>query len=67
MARAIVTGMVDPSPLSPERAPRHLCELSADARAAVLLDERGELAGSSEEDPERAQALAGLARELWGP
>ena len=57
--------VVDDGPLSPARAPVELCEFSADARAAVLLDGRGELAGSSEEDAERAQALAELTRELF--
>ena len=51
-------------PLAPERAASYLCELAGDVRAAVLLDAAGEPAGSSEDDPERARALAELAREL---
>lgn len=50
--------------LTPERAPARLCEISADARAAVLLDENG-LAGSGELDPDRAGTLAELAAELF--
>jgi hypothetical protein len=49
--------------LTPENAAAHLCELSADARAAVLLDDAGQLVGSSEEG-EPAEELAGAAREL---
>jgi hypothetical protein len=48
--------------VAPEEAPDRLCELSADTRAAVLLDAEGELAGSS--DPERADDLAEAARDL---
>jgi Roadblock/LC7 domain len=51
--------------LTPERAPARLCELSSDARAAVLLDAAGSPAGSSEGDPQRARALADLTRELF--
>jgi hypothetical protein len=51
--------------LTPERTAARLCELSSDARAAVLLDAAGSLAGSSESDPERAEALAQLTRELF--
>ena len=51
--------------LSPEAAADRLCELSADARAAVLLDAAGALAGSSEADPERARRLGDMARELF--
>jgi hypothetical protein len=51
--------------LIPERAPERLCELSADVRAAVLLDAAGSLTSSSEEDAKRAQALAELARRLF--
>jgi hypothetical protein len=46
----------------PEEAPGRLCELTADTRAAVLLDAEGGLAGSS--DPERAEELAEAARDL---
>jgi hypothetical protein len=51
--------------LTPERTAARLCELSSDARAAVLLDAAGSLAGSSESDPDRAEALAQLTRELF--
>jgi Roadblock/LC7 domain-containing protein len=51
--------------LTSERTAARLCELSSDARAAVLLDAAGSLAGSSESDPERAEALAQLTRELF--
>jgi hypothetical protein len=45
-----VTAMPDPT-LTPELALRYLDELSTDIRAAVLLDERGELAAASEGAP----------------
>jgi hypothetical protein len=51
--------------LTPEQAAERLCELSSDARAAVLLDAAGALAGSSGSDPERARMLGDLARELF--
>src|ERR671923_109960 len=51
--------------LTPERTAARLCELSSDARAAVLLDAAGALAGSSDLDPERAWKLGDLARELF--
>jgi predicted regulator of Ras-like GTPase activity (Roadblock/LC7/MglB family) len=51
--------------LTPERTAARLCELSSDARVAVLLDAAGSLAGSSESDRERAEALAALTRELF--
>jgi hypothetical protein len=51
--------------LTPARTGDRLCELSSDARAAVLLDAAGALAGSSEADAGRARALADLARELF--
>jgi hypothetical protein len=50
--------------LTPERTAARLCELSSDARAAVLLNAAGALAGASDEDHERARALGDLAREL---
>ena len=53
-----------PETLTPEEAPAHLCELSADARAAVLLDSSGEVAGSSETG-ERGERLAAAAHELF--
>jgi hypothetical protein len=58
--------------LTPERAAERLCELSADVRAAVLLDAAGSLAGAREagrDDPEAgrddARALGELARRLF--
>ena len=51
--------------LTPERTAERLCELSADARAAVLLDAAGALAGVHGVAAERAEELAGLARELF--
>jgi hypothetical protein len=50
--------------LTPERTAARLCELSSDARAAVLLDAAGALAGSSGIEPEHAEAFAELTREL---
>lgn len=49
--------------LAPADVPARLMELNPDTRAAVLLDGSGELAASS--DPDRAEALAEAARELW--
>jgi Roadblock/LC7 domain len=54
-----------PPALTPEQAAERLCELSSDARAAVLLDAAGALAGTSGSDPERARMLGDLARELF--
>jgi hypothetical protein len=54
-----------PGTLTPERTAARLCELSGDARAAILLDAGGSLAGFSELEPERAGGLAELARELF--
>jgi Roadblock/LC7 domain len=51
--------------LTPERTAERLCELSADARAAVLLDAAGALAGVHGVPAERSEELAGLARELF--
>jgi hypothetical protein len=51
--------------LTPERTAARLCELSGDARAAVLLDAAGSLAGSSLDDRERSRELGELARELF--
>jgi hypothetical protein len=51
--------------LTPERAAERLCELSADVRAAVLLDAAGSLAGSSEDDRARGESLAQLTRSLF--
>lgn len=49
----------------PERVPARLCELSTDAREAVLLDAAGALAGSTIEDRAYAGEFAELARELF--
>jgi len=49
----------------PERVPARLCELSTDAREAVLLDAAGALAGSTIADRARAEELGGMARELF--
>jgi hypothetical protein len=54
-----------PGTLTPERTAARLCELSDDARAAILLDAGGSLAGSSGLEAERARGLAELARELF--
>jgi predicted regulator of Ras-like GTPase activity (Roadblock/LC7/MglB family) len=54
-----------PGTLTPERTAARLCELSADARAAVLVDAAGSLAGASELDPERARTLAELVTKLF--
>jgi hypothetical protein len=51
--------------LTPERTAARLCELSSDARAAILLDAAGSLAGSSESDQQRSRTLADLARGLF--
>ena len=51
--------------LTPERTAERLCELSADARAAVLLDAAGSLAGVHGVPAEQAEELASLARELF--
>jgi hypothetical protein len=51
--------------LTPERTAAKLCELSSDARAAVLLDAAGALAGSSDLEASEAEALAELTRELF--
>jgi hypothetical protein len=49
--------------LTPERTAQRLCELSADARAAVLLDAAGALAGAHGVDD--GEELAGLVRDLF--
>jgi hypothetical protein len=51
--------------LTPERTARRLCELSADARAAVLLDAAGVAVGSHGVTRDRSRDLAELARELF--
>ena len=64
---SILTRM--PDTLTPERAAERLCELSADVRAAVLLDAAGSLAGAGDEAGEagrdEARALGELARQLF--
>jgi hypothetical protein len=50
--------------LTPERAAERLRGLSADVRAAVLLDAAGSLAGASDDD-NSAPALGELARRLF--
>ena len=64
---SILTTMADT--LIPERAAERLCELSADVRAAVLLDAAGALAGASDDADgarrEDARALGELARRLF--
>lgn len=60
---AILTAMADA--VTPERAPARLRELSADVRAAVLLDAAGSLAAASEEDRDAARQLGELARRLF--
>jgi hypothetical protein len=50
--------------LTPERTARRLCELSADARAAVLLDAAGAPAGFHGVARERSGDLAELVCEL---
>ena len=51
--------------LTPERTARRLCELSADARAAVLLDAAGALAGFHGVSKSRSGDLAQLARTIF--
>ena len=51
--------------LTPERTAERLCELSADARAAVLLDAAGSLAGSHGVPKDASVELAELARQLF--
>ena len=51
--------------LIPERTARRLCELSADARAAVLLDAAGAPAGFHGVTTARSEDLAQLARTMF--
>jgi predicted regulator of Ras-like GTPase activity (Roadblock/LC7/MglB family) len=60
---SILTTMADT--LTPERAADSLCELSADVRAAVLLDAAGSLAGAGGDGAEDARTLGELARQLF--
>jgi hypothetical protein len=54
-----------PGALTPERTAARLCELSSDARAAVLVDAAGSLAGASDLGPERARVLGELSVRLF--
>jgi len=51
--------------LTPERTAERFCELSADARAAVLLDAAGSLASSYGVGESGSAELAELARSLF--
>jgi hypothetical protein len=51
--------------LTPERAAERLCELSADVRAAVLVDAAGSLASACDEAGGQPRALGELARRLF--
>jgi hypothetical protein len=51
--------------LTPGRAAERLRGLSADVRAAVLLDAAGSLAGASDDDHDHGRELAELARRLF--
>jgi predicted regulator of Ras-like GTPase activity (Roadblock/LC7/MglB family) len=51
--------------LTPEGTARRLCELSADARAAVLLDAAGAPAGHHGVSRDRSGDLAQLARTMF--
>jgi predicted regulator of Ras-like GTPase activity (Roadblock/LC7/MglB family) len=56
--------MADSKRSPAQAAAERLCEMSADARAAVVLDSGGGLAASAGADPERASQLAALTTEL---
>jgi hypothetical protein len=49
---------------SARAAAERLCDFSRDTRMAVVLDDRGELAGGSDQDRERSRALADLVGQL---
>src|SRR3954449_7287778 len=51
--------------LTPERAAERLRGLSADVRAAVLLDAAGSFAGAGDDDHDQARELAELARRMF--
>jgi hypothetical protein len=51
--------------LTPERAAERLRGLSADVRAAVLLDAAGSLTGASDDDHDHGRELGELARRLF--
>jgi hypothetical protein len=48
----------------PSTVPERLVEMSADVRAAVLLDSAGGLIAASEDDTARARRLADLAHDM---
>ena len=56
--------MADATAPTPTSVAERACELSRDARAAVVLDATGDLAGSSESDEERTRELGELASVL---
>ncbi len=60
---AILTRVDDT--LTPERAAERLRGLSADVRAAVLIDAAGSLRGASEDPDGNGQVLGDLARRLF--
>ena len=51
--------------LTPEHAAERLCELSADVRAAVLLDAAGSLASACDDAGGQPSELGELARRLF--
>lgn len=50
--------------LTPQLALDHLGELSSEVRAALLLDERGDLAAHTADESDRGERLGALVREL---
>jgi len=52
------------APPTPAGAPERLVEMSADVRAAVLVDPAGGLLSASGTDRARARRMAGLAHDL---
>jgi hypothetical protein len=56
--------MADARSSTPGAAAERVVELARDARAVVVLDGHGRLAGSSESDDERSEALGELADDL---
>lgn len=51
---------------APDEAAERLVEMSADVRAAVLVDPAGGLVGASGADRTRARRIAALAHDLLG-
>ncbi|MDQ3644997.1 MAG: roadblock/LC7 domain-containing protein [Actinomycetota bacterium] len=51
---------------APDEAPGRLVEMSADVRAAVLVDPAGGLVAAGGIDRARARRMAGLAHDLLG-